>query len=66
MTTEEAVEILKKTIEDHKDDINVLDNDEKLWNDLLSYNQSSEPFKTGLSGDSSQANNFGIFQLVKS
>ena len=57
MTTEEAVEILKKTIEEHKDDINVLDNDEKLWNDLLSYNQSSEPFKTGLSGDSSQANN---------
>ena len=43
MTTEEAVEILEKIVEEHKDDVNVLDQDEELWVKLIN---SSNPHAT--------------------
>ena len=43
MTTEEAVEILEKIVEEHKDDVNVLDQDEELWVKLIN---SSNPHET--------------------
>ncbi|EMG46131.1 Oligopeptide transporter, putative [Candida maltosa Xu316] len=36
ISTEEAVEILQKAVEEHKDDVNVLDKDEELWEKLIS------------------------------
>ena len=38
ITTKDAIQILKIAVEEHKDDVNVLDDDEELWENLIKTN----------------------------
>lgn len=40
MSTEEAVEILKQAIKDHKNDVNIKEHDLELWQELVDYQPS--------------------------
>ena len=48
MSTEEAVEILKKAIKEHENDVNILEPDVELWKQLIDYRAPESELKKKL------------------